>query len=120
MVTKKPIKPISDIQLKHVMAFNAVSAPAHIGIACGHRYIDADGVETEVIIIAKDNAALAKFHIDYGLQDEFDKDRTVPVGLAHLRNLRILKASEFSGESGGSIPTNQGVSKPDETDSEDW
>ena len=119
MVTaKKPTGPqLKEIPMRHVMAFNAVSAPAYMGQAMGHIWKSSDGKEHEVIVIAKDIAGLQLFCQDYELDVKLDIEKTKPVGMAHAGQLRIIPASGFSGETGGSIPI--APPKKDE-ESEEW
>lgn len=120
MVTSKkkegPI--IKDIPLKHVMAFNAVSAPAYMGQAAGLIHTLDDGRQIEVIILAKDIETLREFYNDVS-EKGLNIEKSVPVGMCHAGNLRIVSASNFSGQTGGSIPVAQPTNKQDE-ESEEW
>lgn len=120
MVTKKsePTPEIKDIPLKHVMAFNAVSAPAYVGQAAGLIHTSKAGEKVEVIIIAKDIETLRSFYDDVAAL-KLKIDKSVPVGMAHMGNLRIVNAANFSGETGGSIPVAQPTKKQDDNE-EEW
>lgn len=118
MVNKpKTVDPLRQIPMRHVMAFNAVSAPAYVGHAVGHRWRDSKG-EHEVIVIAKDVETLTHFNDTFELEAKVNQEKVVPVGMAHMRSLRVVNAEGYSGVTGGSIPVATPVSKKEE--SEEW
>lgn len=121
MVTAKKTEgpQIKEIPMRHVMAFNAVSAPAYMGQAMGHIWKSEDGKQREVIVIAKDIEGLQQFVKDYELEVSLNIDKTKPVGMCHAGQLRIIPASGYSGATGGSIPVAQPTGKQDE-ESEEW
>lgn len=82
-------KPIKDIPMAHIMAFNMVSAPAYVGVAAG-QIIDCtldDEPDMEVIILAKDEATLKRYHKFVGIG--LDTTKVQKVALASTRTLRI-------------------------------
>lgn len=117
---KKSAPQITSIPLQHVMAFNAVSAPAYMGQAMGHIWKGADGQQHEVIVIARDIAGLQRFTEDYELEVALDIKKTVPVGMAHAGNLRIINGANFSGDTGGDIPVASPAKKQATKDDEEW
>lgn len=119
VTTKKKEGPmLKDIPLKHVMAFNSVSAPAYMGQAAGLIHKRDDGEVIEVIVLAKDIETLRKFYDDV-VETELKIEKSVPVGMAHAGQLRIIPASNYSGPTGGSIPVAQPTDKQCD-ESEEW
>lgn len=84
-----------DVPMQHVMAFNAVSAMCHVGVAIGLR-IDGsldDEPDTDVIIMAKDEAALLKFHQSIGRSSDMAKVKAV--ALADRASVRVIPARDL-------------------------
>lgn len=91
---KKAIEPL-DVPMENVMAFNAVSARCYIGQAVALR-IDGsldDEPDTDVIVIAKDEAALQKFHDSIGRSVDITKIKAVAV--ASRSTVRVLHATDL-------------------------
>lgn len=119
-IKKKEGPMLKDIPLKHVMAFNAVSAPAYMGQAAGLIHKRADGEVIDVIIIAKDIETLRKFYDDVA-DSKLKIEKSVPVGMAHAGQLRIIPASGYSGNTGGpGIPVAQPIRDFYDDESEEW
>lgn len=79
----------SQIPIQHVVAFNMVSAPAHIGCAIGQR-IDGslDGEpDISIVVMAKNRVELDRALAYLNLTSDMSK--SVPAALIHTKNLRV-------------------------------
>ena len=118
-IKKKEGPMLKAIPLEHVMAFNAVSAPAYMGQAAGLIHKRNNGEVIEVIVLARDIETLRKFYDDVH-EVKLKIEKSVPVGMCHAGQLRIIPASGYSGNTGGlGIPVAQPTNKQD-NESEEW
>lgn len=84
------MKPFDDIPMAHVMAFDAVSALAYVGVAAGHRIdctLDGDP-DMQIVILAKDRETLQRFHRHIGIA--LDITKVQAVAMASTKTLRIM------------------------------
>lgn len=95
---------IKDVPIHHVMAFNSVSAPCHVGVAMGWR-IDCsmdDEAPIELVVMAKDIETLRRFKAQQpGLKKIVDKTNYYPVAMAQQRHLKIMKAADMQYNTAG-------------------
>lgn len=97
----------NDIPIHHVMAFNAVSAPAFIGQASAV-VIDCsldDEADLGVIIVAKSKYDLERF-FEF-IECESHPAKFKEVAVTHTAYLRVRKQADIQGEHGVLNPNHQ-------------
>jgi hypothetical protein len=89
-VKKPTMQPLKDLPCLHVMAFNAVSAPALVGAAVAFRLDGELDADVEVVLTAKDKASLSRAVQLLGFSDT-DESKFVAVGIANMKHLKVLE-----------------------------
>lgn len=88
----------TSIKVEHVMAFNNISAPAYLGRAVA---IELDGSlddepDLGVIIVANDDATLARFYERIG--QRLCPEKVKPVGVVYAAHIKVIPYTRASAE----------------------
>lgn len=93
---EKPARDINelfkDIPVRHVMAFNSISALAYVGAAGA--YVNPEDPSLQFILVAKDRETLVRI-FEY-LEVPFDAEKAKPVGVTSTTHLRLIPYEQAS------------------------